>query len=166
MKQGVKAYFMCVCAEWDTKSPCETEIRQLQVPLIIDQQILWLQVTMQHPMRMTILDPRHKLQHELLDHILAQAQCLQPITCSLRKRFTPSSSRHRKRFHVFLEIEVEEFKDEVEFVAVGVDNVEEAHDVHVVHFFEEGDFADGGRGDAFVFGFETDLFERDNAVVG
>ena len=29
-------------------------------------------------------------------------------------------------------------------MSVGVDNVEESHNVHVVHFFKERDFADGG----------------------
>jgi len=49
-------------------------------------------------------------------------------------------------------------------VAVGVHDVEEAHDGGVVHFFEEGNFADGGGGDAFVFCFETDLLEGDDAA--
>ena len=51
-------------------------------------------------------------------------------------------------------------------MAVCVDDVEETHDSGVVHFLEDGDFADGGAGHAFVFGFETDLFEGDDAVVG
>ena len=50
-------------------------------------------------------------------------------------------------------------------MAVGVDDVEETDDVGVVHFFEEGDFADGGGGDAFVFGFEADFLQGDDALV-
>lgn len=50
-------------------------------------------------------------------------------------------------------------------MAVGVDNVEEADDVRVVHFFEEGDFANGGRWDAFIFGFKTDLLQCNDPLV-
>lgn len=51
-------------------------------------------------------------------------------------------------------------------MAVGVYNVEEAYDVDIVHFFEEGDFADCRRRDAFIFGFQSDLFQCDDSVVG
>ena len=51
-------------------------------------------------------------------------------------------------------------------MAVGVHNVEQAKDIGIVHLFEKGDFADGGGGDAFIFGFEADLLEGDDAVVG
>lgn len=50
-------------------------------------------------------------------------------------------------------------------MAVGVDDVEKADDVGVVHLFEERDLADGGRGHAFVFGFEADLLEGDDSLV-
>jgi hypothetical protein len=50
-------------------------------------------------------------------------------------------------------------------VTVGVYDVEEADDVRVVHLLEEGDLADGGGGDALIFGFKTDLLEGDNALV-
>lgn len=49
-------------------------------------------------------------------------------------------------------------------MAVRVDNVEEADDVVVLHFLEEGYFADGSAGNAFVFGFEADFLEGDDAA--
>ena len=51
-------------------------------------------------------------------------------------------------------------------MAVGVHDVEQADDVGVAHLFEQGDFADGGGGDALIFGFEADLLEGDDALVG
>lgn len=51
-------------------------------------------------------------------------------------------------------------------MAIGVHDVEEAHNVWVVHFFEKGDFANGRGRDAFIFGLETDFLQGDYAVVG
>ena len=39
-------------------------------------------------------------------------------------------------------------------------------DVVVVHLLEERDLADGGGRDALILGLQTDLLERDNALVG
>ena len=50
-------------------------------------------------------------------------------------------------------------------MAVGMDNIKEAEDGRVVHLFEEGDFADCSRGDAFIFGFEANLLQGDDALV-
>jgi hypothetical protein len=50
-------------------------------------------------------------------------------------------------------------------VAIGVDNVEQLDNVGILHFFEEGDFADGGRGNAFVFGLEADLLEGNDLLI-
>jgi hypothetical protein len=47
-----------------------------------------------------------------------------------------------------------------------VDNVEQADNVWVAHLLEERDLADGCRRHAFILGFQTDLLECDNAVVG
>jgi hypothetical protein len=62
---------MCVCAEWDTERTSKTEVSNLQVALIVDEQILRLQVSVQDAMRVTVLDAGYKLQHELLDNCLA-----------------------------------------------------------------------------------------------
>ena len=51
-------------------------------------------------------------------------------------------------------------------MAVGVHDIKETDDGRVVHFFEQGDFADGGARYAFIFCFETDLFEGDDALIG
>lgn len=51
-------------------------------------------------------------------------------------------------------------------MAVCVDNVEQAHDVGVVHFLEERDLADGGGGNSLVLSLEADLLEGDNTLIG
>ena len=71
----------------------------------------------------------------------------------------------RQRFHVLLEIEVEEFEYEIQLVAVGVHDVQQADDVRVVHLLEQGDLTDGGRRHALIFGLETNLLKRNNALV-
>ena len=74
--------------------------------------------------------------------------------------------RDGEGFHVLLQVQIQELEDQIEFVAVGVHDVEEADDVGIAHLFEEGDLADGGGGDAFIFGFQADLLEGDDALVG
>jgi hypothetical protein len=50
-------------------------------------------------------------------------------------------------------------------VAIGVDNVKQAHDICVVEFSQDGNLTYGGAGNALVFSLETDLFESDDAAV-
>jgi len=50
-------------------------------------------------------------------------------------------------------------------VAVGMDNVEQAHDIGVVHFLEKRNLANGSRGNTFIFSLKTDLLERNDALV-
>ena len=75
----------------------------------------------------------------------------------LRKRLPPPALAHRQRLHVLLQVQVQVLEHEVQLMTVGVHNVEQTDDVRVDHLLEEGNLADGGGGDAFVFGFETDL---------
>lgn len=84
---------------------------------------------------------------------------------TLGQRLATATLAHRKSLHVFLQIHVQVLEDQVELVAVGVNNVEQAHNVWVIHFFEERDLADGGGRDTLILGLETNLLERDNALV-
>ena len=155
---------MCIRPQRHAKGPGQTKIRQLQVPLPINQKVLGLQIPVQHPVAMTIPYTKHELQREFLDHGLAQPQIPQRISGRALQFLAAAAVGHGKGFHVFLQVEVEVLEDKVELVAVGVDDVEEADDVGVFHLFEEGDLADGGGGDAFIFGLETDLLEGDDAA--
>lgn len=57
--------------------------------------------------------------------------------------------------HVFLEVPVEELKDQVE-LALALDAVLQLNDVVVTELTEEGDLAEGGGGDTLVLHLETD----------
>lgn len=50
-------------------------------------------------------------------------------------------------------------------MAIGVDDVEEADDVWVIHLLEEGNLADRGGWNTLILSLEADLFESDNASV-
>lgn len=85
---------------------------------------------------------------------------------TFRQWLSSPALAHRQCLHIFLEVQVHELEDEVEFVAICVNNVEQSHDIRVVHLLQQADFANGSGRDAFIFGFETDLLEGDDALVG
>ena len=49
-------------------------------------------------------------------------------------------------------------------MAVGVDNVEKADNVGIIHFFEKGDLADGCARNAFIFSLKTNFFQSDDSA--
>lgn len=51
-------------------------------------------------------------------------------------------------------------------MAIGVYDVEQTHDIGVIHFFQDRDLAYGSAGYALIFGFEADLFEGNYALIG
>lgn len=148
-----------------TESAGKTEISQLEIAVLVDQQVLRLQITVQNAVSVAVAHTLAELHHELLDHVRVHAQLLACQSRALWQRLPASTLADWQRLHVLLQIQVEELEDEVELVAVGVHDVQKADDVGVVHLLEERDLADGGRGDALIFGFQTDLFERDDALV-
>ena len=85
---------------------------------------------------------------------------------TLRQRLAATTLADGQSLHVLLQIHVQVLEDEVELVAVGMDDVEEAHDVGVVHFLKKRDLANGSGRDTLIFGFEADLLEGDNALIG
>ena len=91
---------------------------------------------------------------------------LATIHDTFRQRLATTTLAHRQRLHVLLQIQVQVLEDEVELVAVGMDNVEQADNVRVVHFLEQGHLTDGGGWDALILGPEANLLERNNALVG
>lgn len=122
---------------------------------------------MQDAVRVAVADTSAQLVHELLDHCLAEAHVSSAaVHAALGQGLSTTSLRDGQSLHVLFQIQVEVFKDEVQLVAVGVNNVEQADNVWVAHLLEERDLADGCRGHTFILGFETDLLECDDAVVG
>jgi hypothetical protein len=158
-------YLVSVCTQWDTEGAGQTEIGQLEIAVLVNQKVLWLQVTVQHATRVAVLDTLTQLHHELLDHLVVHDDLLTSKARAFGQGLASTALAHRQGFHVFLHIEVEELHDQVQLMTIGVHDVEEADDIGVVHLFEKGNLADGGRWHAFIFGFEADFLEGDNALV-
>jgi len=103
----------------------------------------------------------------IMYHVRAETHVsLTSVHDALRQGLAATTLADRQSLHVLLQIHVQVLEDEVKLVAVGVDNVEEAHDVGVVHFLEKRDLTDGSGRDTFIFGFEADLLEGDNTLIG
>lgn len=166
-KEGEGGYLVGVGAERDTEGSCQTEVSELEVALLVDEQVLGLQVAMKDAVGVAVADTGAQLVHELLDHGVAETHVASAaVHAALGERLSTASLRDGQSLHVLLQIQVEVFEDEIQLVAVGVDNVEQAHNVGVAHLLEERDLADGRRRDALILGFQTDLLECDDAVVG
>lgn len=50
----------------DTKCPRQAEICKLEIVSLVDQQVLWLEITMKNPVRVAIKEPRTELMSEFL----------------------------------------------------------------------------------------------------
>jgi hypothetical protein len=85
---------------------------------------------------------------------------------ALGEGFPTAALADRQRLHVLLQVEVHELEDQIQLVPVGVHDVKQTQHVRVVHLLEQADLADRSRRDALIFGLETDLLQRDDAVVG
>jgi hypothetical protein len=159
----LNAYLVSVGAKRNTERSGKTEIGQFQVAFTVNQQILRLQVTVQNSVAMAVSDSFNKLGHELFDHGITQAQgCtgLEPIGQGL-----PSPTvTDRQSLHVFLKVEIEEFEDKVELVAIGVNNVQQLNNVGVLHLLQEGDLANCSAGNALIFGFEANLLQGNDTI--
>lgn len=133
--------------ERHAERPGKPEVGDLQVPLLVDQQVLRLEVSVQHPVRVAVVDALHELHHELLHHVLAHALALW------------------NRLHVLLEVHVEKLKHQVDLVRVRVHNVVERNDVVVSELLQQRDFSDRRRRDPLVLRLEPDLLESNYPVV-
>jgi hypothetical protein len=110
-------------------------------------------------MAVAVADPLAQLAHEFLDHGVTESEATEVWTRTLGECLAAPTVADGEGLHVLFQIEVEELEDEVEFVPVSVHDVEQTHNVGVVHFFEKGDLADSGGWYALIFGLEADLLE-------
>lgn len=154
---------MGVGSQGNTECPGETEISQLQVALDVNQQILRLQITVQDAVAVAVANALYQLSHESLNHSFTETQ-VGTHHRTIRKSLSTATLADGQSLHVFLQVEVKVFEDEVELMAVGVDNVQQLYNIGVLHLFEEGDLANGGTWDTLIFGFETDLLESDDTI--
>lgn len=111
-------------------------------------------------MRVAVPDAIAQLHHKLANDTFTETMVREVRRRTLRESFASSAVAHRQRLHILFQIHIEELKDEVELVAVGMNDVEESYDVGVAHLLEQGDFPNGGAGNTLIFGFETNLLER------
>lgn len=155
---------MGVRPQWDSECSRQSKVCQFKVSLAIDEQVLGLQVPMQDTVAVAVTDALNKLCHEFLDHRFSQSNPVYIQAGAVWECLAPSTFAHRKSFHVFLEVEVEEFEDEVELVAVRVNNVQQPYDVGIIHLLEQGDLADRCAGHSLIFGLESYLLQGDDSV--
>ena len=57
---------MCVRSHWNAEGACKAEVGELQVVVLADQQVLWLEVTVEDAMGMAVEEARRELVCEFL----------------------------------------------------------------------------------------------------
>ena len=102
-----------VCAQRNTKGAGKTEIGELEVALLVDEEVLGLEIAVQDAVGVAVLDAIAKLEHELADDLIAKAELHQMRRRALGQGLASTTIAHRKSLHVLLEVEVEELEDEV-----------------------------------------------------
>lgn len=158
---------MGVGAQRHTKGTGKTEIRKLQVSLSINEQVLRLEIAVKDAAAVAVLDAIAELAHELFDHGVAETKTSEINGGALGQSLAATAITDWQSLHVLLQIEIEEFENEVELVAIGMDNVEEADNVGIAHLLEQRDLADGSAWHTLILSLEADLLEsNDAAVVG
>ena len=156
---------MGVGSQWDTKGASKTEIGKFKVSLTVNEKVLWLQITVKNSVGVAVSDTLAQLAHELLNHLVSESETSKLWSGALREWLSTSSFADWQGLHVLLQIEIEELENEVKLVAIGVDDVEKADNVRVVHLLEEGNLTNGGGWDTLILSLEADLLESDNASI-
>ncbi len=57
---------MSIRPHWDTKGTGETEIGQLEIIMLVDEEILRLEISVEYTMRMTVQQARGELMRKFL----------------------------------------------------------------------------------------------------
>lgn len=68
---------MSISSERDTKGSGKTKIGQFEVTILVNEQVLGLQVTVKHAVRVAISHTVAKLIHEFSNDHIIETQCLQ-----------------------------------------------------------------------------------------
>ena len=139
-------YLVRESVNWDTERSGETKVSNLQLSLFVDQQVLWLQITMEDSIFVTEGRALEKLIHEA-------AHC-----CGIK------SATFAVHVHVLLEISVAIFEDKNK-LGLSVDNIIESDNVDMLQLLHQRDFTDRSRRGSFL-GIEMNLLEGNNLVCG
>jgi hypothetical protein len=127
------------CVDGDSEGSGETEIGELELAFVVDEEILRLEIAVEDSVRVAEVDALEELVHEGFDGDGGQCSSI-----SLG-------------IHVLLQVLIHIFEDQHELV-LGMNDIVEADDVLVFQLLHQRDLADCGRGCAF-FGIEVDLFQ-------
>lgn len=95
---SAKTYLVCVGSQRNAECSGQTEISQLQVSSLVNEQILRLEIAVQDSVGMAVVDPPHELEGELADNVWSHAVW---DPCNV--------------VHILFQVEVQEFKDEIQF---------------------------------------------------
>jgi hypothetical protein len=134
-------YLVRVRPEWDTKGSGETKVGELEVTVLVDEQVLRLEISMEDPVGVAVVQSLDQLQREALPEMQAReticgrssvSNCLARLRMGrhpIKGRPTdldergPESLRASDGVHVLFEVHVEELHHKVQ-LGVRVDNVE------------------------------------------
>lgn len=125
----------------DAKGTGKTEVGQLQLAAVVDEQVLGLEIAVEDAGLVAESNALEQLVHEGLDGGWVEGTAV------------------TARVHVALEVLVHELKDEHELV-LGVDDIVQQDNVLVAQLLHERNLADGRRGRALLR-VEVDLLEGD-----
>ena len=128
----------------DAEGAREAEIREFQLPLVVDEQVLGLEVAVQDAVFVAEGYAAQELPHEAFDGAGFEGAARAAVGRVVA-------------VHVLFEVFVHVLEDEHEFV-FGVDDVVEGDDVFMFEFFHQADLAYCRAGGAF-FAVEVDLFQ-------
>ena len=143
--EGGRGNLVGVGANGDAKGACEAEISEFEVAIAVDEEVLGLQIAVEHAVGVAKCDAAQHLVQERLDLHGGQASgCLVLV-------------------HVLLEVVLQEFEHKVKFL-FAVDNVLQPHDVLVLQLLEQGNFTDGSGGNALVLGVEANFLEGNHLL--
>lgn len=134
-----------VSADGDAKCARKAKVRELQcVVIAIDEEVLRLQVAMEHAVAVAVRDAEQELLQVALH--------------------TPWCELARVVVHVPLQVEVEVLKHEVQR-AVVVHDILELHNVGVLELLQQADLPDRRRRYTLVLVLQPDLLKRDERAV-
>lgn len=119
---GTQAHLVRVGTQGNTKGACKPKVCQLQIARLIDEQVLRLEISVEDTMSVAIVNSTKQLICEFLQWVWRHRQ----NRASVRENGDLPETTHsdnlwshafrcaRHYIHVFLQVEVEEFEDEVQ----------------------------------------------------
>ena len=67
-RRGVTAYLMCVCPHRNSKCSGESKVSKLEIVVLVDEKVLWLEISVKYAVRMAVQEPRRQLVSKFLEY--------------------------------------------------------------------------------------------------